>query len=37
MGPAQVVEAVAVEGEGEPSETVPNPDMPGGHVPARGC
>ena len=34
MGPEQVLEAVAVEGEGEPSQTVPNPDMPEGHVPA---
>ena len=33
MGPAQIVEAVAVEGEEKPAETVPNPDMPGGPVP----
>ena len=34
MGPAQIVEAVAVEGEEKPAETVPKTDMPEGHVPA---
>ena len=32
--PGQILEAVAVEGEGEPSATVPNPDMPEGTAPA---
>ena len=30
----QILEAVAVEGEGEPLAAVPNPDMPEGSVPA---
>ena len=32
--PGQILEAVAVEGEGEPLATIPNADMPEGSVPA---
>ena len=32
--PGQILEAVAVEGEGEPLAAIPNPDMPEGSVPA---